>query len=77
MAAHQAPQSTGFSRREYWSVLAFPSPTDQVGDPQTGKQLYHRGSPTGVRVLSPTLGSPAWGPGIGRRSPRAFGFEGR
>ena len=71
-AAHQAPQSTGFSRQEYWSVLAFPSPTDQVGDPQTGKQLYHRGSHTGVRVLSPPLGSPAWGPGIGRRSPQSI-----
>ena len=26
MAAHQAPLSLGFSRREYWSWLAFPSP---------------------------------------------------
>ena len=25
MAAHQAPQFLGFSRREYWSVLPFPS----------------------------------------------------
>ena len=25
-AAHQAPLSTGFSRREYWSGLPFPSP---------------------------------------------------
>ena len=24
--AHQAPLSMGFSRREYWSVLPFPSP---------------------------------------------------
>ena len=24
--AHQAPPSTGFSRREYWSGLPFPSP---------------------------------------------------
>ena len=24
--AHQAPLSTGFSRQEYWSGLAFPSP---------------------------------------------------
>ena len=26
--AHQAPQSTGFSRHEYWSGLPFPSPGD-------------------------------------------------
>ena len=26
MAAHQAPPSLGFSRREYWSGLPFPSP---------------------------------------------------
>ena len=26
MAAHQAPPSLGFSRQEYWSGLAFPSP---------------------------------------------------
>ena len=26
--AHQAPQSVGFSRQEYWSGLPFPSPGD-------------------------------------------------
>ena len=26
MAAHQAPPSLGFSRREHWSGLPFPSP---------------------------------------------------
>ena len=26
--AHQAPPSMGFSRQEYWSGLAFPSPGD-------------------------------------------------
>ena len=26
--AHQAPQSMGFSRQEYWSGLPFPSPRD-------------------------------------------------
>ena len=26
--AHQAPQSIGFSRQEYWSGLPFPSPGD-------------------------------------------------
>ena len=35
--------------------------TCQVGSPQTWKLLYCRGSLTGVRVLSPTLGSKAWG----------------
>ena len=38
-----------------------------MGDQQTGKQLYHRSSPTGVKVLSPMLGFPAWS-GNGRRS---------
>ena len=35
-----------------------------------------RGSPTGVRVLSPELGSSAQGSALGREAPRAFGFEG-
>ena len=26
--AHQAPQSVGFSRQEYWNRLPFPSPGD-------------------------------------------------
>ena len=29
-AAHQAPLSMGFSRREYWSKLPFPSPGDHL-----------------------------------------------
>ena len=29
MAAHQAPQSLGFSRQEHWSELPFPSPMHQ------------------------------------------------
>ena len=41
-----------------------------VGNPQTGKQLYHSSSPTGVKVLSPTSGFPAWESGNGRRSPQ-------
>ena len=32
--AHQAPQSMGFSRQEYWSGLPFPSPGD-LPDPGT------------------------------------------
>ena len=31
--------------------------------------LYHRGLPMGMRILSPMSGSHAWGSGIGRRSP--------
>lgn len=30
-------------------------------------KLYHRGSPSEVRVLSPMAGSPAWASGIGKR----------
>ena len=40
-AAHQAPQSMGFSRQEYWSGLPFPSPGD-LPDP-------------GIKPGSPTL----------------------
>ena len=39
--AHQAPQSVGFSRQEYWSGLPFPSPAD-LPDP-------------GIKPRSPTL----------------------
>ena len=28
-AAHEAPQSLGFSRQEYWSGLPFPSPMQE------------------------------------------------
>ena len=31
MAAHQAPPSLGFSRREHWSGLQFPSPMHESG----------------------------------------------
>ena len=30
MAAHRAPLSLGFSRQEYWSVLPFPFPEDEM-----------------------------------------------
>ena len=39
--AHQAPLSMGFSRKEYWSALPFPSPGD-FPDP-------------GIESMSPTL----------------------
>ena len=29
-AAHQAPQSLGFSRQEYWSGLPLPSPMHEI-----------------------------------------------
>ena len=34
IVAHQAPLSMGFSRREFWSGLPFPSPGD-LSDPGT------------------------------------------
>ena len=39
MAAHKAPPSLGFSRKEHWSGLPFPSPmreseSEVVSDPQ-------------------------------------------
>ena len=45
--AHQAPLSMGFSRREYWSGLPFPSPGDlpnpeiEPGSPALQVILYH------------------------------------
>ena len=39
--AHQAPQSMGFSRKEYWSELLFPFPED-LSDP-------------GIKAVSPIL----------------------
>ena len=36
-AAHQAPPSMGFSRREYWSGVPSPSPLSHLGSPQIGK----------------------------------------
>ena len=39
MVAHQAPQSVGFSRQEYWSGLLFPSPGD-LPDPGTEPDMY-------------------------------------
>ena len=36
--AYQAPQSTEFSRQEYWSGLPFPSPGD-LPDPGKGREI--------------------------------------
>ena len=45
--AHQAPQSTEFSKQEYWSGLPFPPPGDlrtqgsNLGLPHCRRMLYH------------------------------------
>ena len=40
--AHQAPQSMGFSRHEYWSGLPFPSPGDLPGiEPGSPALFFH------------------------------------
>ena len=46
IVAHQAPLSMGFSKREYWSWLPFPSPVD-LPDPGTEP----------VSLVSPALAS--------------------
>ena len=52
-----------------------PPHTHQVGDLQTGKYLYHRGSPMGVWVLSPMSGSHTWVSGT-ERSPKSICHRG-
>lgn len=48
------------------------SQTYQVDNPQTGKYLYQKSSPTEVKVLSP------WGSGMGGEgASRKSGFEGQ
>ena len=39
-----------------------------VGDSHTGEHLYHRSSPTGVKVLGPTSHFPTWGSSNGKRN---------
>ena len=49
------------------------SHTAQVGNPQTGEQLYRRSSPTGVRETSePHSRLPSPGFSTGRRSPQSY-----
>lgn len=43
------------------------SQTCWVDNLQTGKELYHRNSPMGVKILNPRSGSPTWWSGNGRR----------
>ena len=45
-----------------------------MGESQTGKQLYHRSPPTGVKVLSPISGFPTWGSGNGMRNCKRIRF---
>ena len=40
-AAHQAPQSMGFSRQEYWSGVPLPSPDWGKRSCLTSKDIYH------------------------------------
>ena len=47
-----------------------------MGDSQTGKHLYHRSPPTGVKVLSPMSGSQTGGLATGGGIPRESDFEG-
>ena len=51
--AHQAPQSMGFSRQEYWSGLPCPSPGD-LSDP--GMEPRSLGSPASAGVFFCHLG---------------------
>ena len=39
IAAHQAPQSMGFSRQEYWSGMPLPSPKQTQMTPNTQSNL--------------------------------------
>ena len=48
-----------------------------IGNSQMGEQLQLQKFSQGVRGLSITSGSPAWGPAPGRWVPRMFGFEGQ
>ena len=43
-----------------------------MGNPQTGKQLYHRGSPTVGKVLNPKSGFTIWEFGKETRNPQGI-----
>ena len=55
-AAHQAPLSLGFLRREYWSGLPFPSPGDL---PNPGTEPKYPPLAGGFFITEPP-GSPCW-----------------
>ena len=70
--AIQYPKKEVTTRRSegcFWNIIK--SHTHQVGNQEAGKWLWCRGSPIGVRVLSPTPGSPARGSGIGKMSSKS------
>ena len=48
------------------------SHTCWMGNPQTGKQLYHRGSPTVGKVLNPNSGFTIWEFGKGTKNPQGI-----
>lgn len=53
------------------------TPVLRVGDLQTGKQLYRRGSPSGASIPNPRSGSQPGGPALGGGAPRASGAAGQ
>ena len=57
MAAHQAPQSLGFSRQEHWSGLPFPSPTQVPSGRYQGTALRISACQEGHHSVS----LPLWG----------------
>ena len=71
--AHQAPQSMGFSRQEFWSELPFPPPGDLL-DPEI-KPASLNVSCIGRQVLYhlPHLGSPWFC--LANRKPLSTGTE--
>ena len=71
--SHSRRQKGGHIKTVGGAIMQYKQPhTRWVGSPQTGKLLYQRDSPTGVRVLSPTSRPLA----LGERAPRASGIEG-
>lgn len=53
------------------------TPVLRVGDLQTRKQLYRRGSPSGASIPNPRSGSQPGGPALGGGAPRASGAAGQ
>ena len=57
-----------------WTCNIVKSHTPSLGSAthKLENNLYHRSSPTGMRVLGPMSGSQAWGSGIGRSEPPEY-----
>ena len=60
-AAHQAPLSMGFSRREYWSGLSFPSPED-LPDPEMEPTSPESPASAGRFFTTESPGKPSFTP---------------